>query len=154
MNKKALRIHYLEKRKEISLSEKLVLEENVKKILFENFDFSNKMTSCFLPIISKNEIDTYKIISGINKNCGNIALTVWEKETNVLNHRLFTDETRIENNALGIPEPQNGEFIPYEQLDIVLVPLLVLDSFGNRVGYGKGVYDRFFWLIVPQELYL
>ena len=143
MNKKALRIHYLEKRKEISLSEKLVLEDNLKKILFENFDFSNKTTSCFLPIISKNEIDTYKIISGINKNCGNIALTVWEKETNVLNHRLFTDETRIENNALGIPEPQNGEFIPYEELDIVLVPLLVLDSFGNRVGYGKGVYDRF-----------
>ena len=27
-------------------------------------------------------------------------------------------------------------------MDIVLVPLLVVDSFGNRVGYGKGVYDR------------
>ena len=67
MNKKALRIHYLEKRKEISLSEKLVLEDGLKKILFENFDFSNKITSCFLPIISKNEIDTFNIISGIKK---------------------------------------------------------------------------------------
>ena len=143
MNKKALRIHYLEKRKEISLSEKLVLEDGLKKILFENFDFSNKITSCFLPIISKNEIDTFNIISGIKKKGGRIALTVWERETNVLNHRLFTDQTCIENNAIGIPEPQNGEFIPNELLDIVLVPLLVVDSCGNRVGYGKGVYDRF-----------
>ena len=81
-------------------------------------------------------------------------MTVWEKETNVLNHRLFTDETRIENNALGIPEPQNGEFIPYEELDIVLVPLLVLDSFGNRVGYGKGVYDRFLANCSPRTIFI
>ena len=154
MNKKALRIHYLEKRKEISLSEKLVLEDNVKTILFENFDFSNKMTSCFLSITSKNEIDTYRIISTVKKNGGNIALTVWDRDTNVLIHRLFTDQTRIENNAFGMPEPQNGEFIPCEQLDIVLVPLLVVDSTGARVGYGKGVYDRFLANCSPKTIFI
>jgi 5-formyltetrahydrofolate cyclo-ligase len=26
---------------------------------------------------------------------------------------------------------------------MVLVPLLVVDNHGNRIGYGKGFYDRF-----------
>ena len=28
--------------------------------------------------------------------------------------------------------------------DFVITPLLYADQFGNRVGYGKGFYDRFF----------
>jgi len=154
MNKKALRKHYLEKRLKISLSEKLVLEDNLKKILFENFNFSNKMISCFLPIKSKNEIDTYNIISDIKKNGGDIALTVWDTVTNGLIHRLFTDQTCIEDNAIGIPEPRNGEFISNELLDIVLVPLLVLDCTGARVGYGKGVYDRFLADCSPKTIFI
>jgi 5-formyltetrahydrofolate cyclo-ligase len=44
---------------------------------------------------------------------------------------------------LGIPEPVQGELIPDEQIDLVFVPLLAFDKKGNRVGYGKGFYDRF-----------
>lgn len=32
---------------------------------------------------------------------------------------------------------------PTEKIDMVLVPLLAFDKMGNRVGYGKGFYDRF-----------
>ena len=94
------------------------------------------------------------IISDIKKNGGDIALTVWDTVTNGLIHRLFTDQTCIEDNAIGIPEPRNGEFIPYELLDIVLVPLLVVDCTGARVGYGKGVYDRFLADCSPKTIFI
>jgi 5-formyltetrahydrofolate cyclo-ligase len=142
MNKKTLRLEYLAKRNLLDVTEKLELEGEIKKRLFQNFDFSLKITSCFLPISSKKEIDTWGIFSEIKKTGGKIALTVWDFHSNLITHRLWTDETQISTNSFGIPEPSNGEFIPNEQIDIVIVPLLVADSFGNRVGYGKGVYDR------------
>jgi 5-formyltetrahydrofolate cyclo-ligase len=44
---------------------------------------------------------------------------------------------------MGITEPK--EIVPIDSLDIdlVLVPMLVCDLVGYRVGYGKGYYDRF-----------
>jgi 5-formyltetrahydrofolate cyclo-ligase len=43
----------------------------------------------------------------------------------------------------GIKEPVDGKEINAELIDLVIVPLLVFDKFGHRVGYGKGFYDRF-----------
>ena len=33
--------------------------------------------------------------------------------------------------------------VPTEMIDVVFVPLLAYDKQGNRVGYGKGFYDKF-----------
>jgi 5-formyltetrahydrofolate cyclo-ligase len=46
-------------------------------------------------------------------------------------------------NEIGIPEPNHGKIIKTEQFDYVFVPLLAFDNSGQRVGYGKGFYDRF-----------
>jgi len=37
-------------------------------------------------------------------------------------------------------------------LDMVLVPMLAFDMAGNRLGYGKGFYDRFLSLVRPKCL--
>jgi len=43
--------------------------------------------------------------------------------------------------AFGILEPQ-GLVEPLESADLILVPSLAIDAFGNRLGKGKGFYDR------------
>ena len=47
----------------------------------------------------------------------------------------------LEINKFGMLEPTllSAIILP----DIILVPLLAYDKKGNRVGYGKGFYDRF-----------
>ncbi len=60
-----------------------------------------------------------------------------------LQHFLLTDQTRFQKNALGISEPVSGIEIEALKIDVVFVPLLAFDNKGNRVGYGKGYYDRF-----------
>jgi 5-formyltetrahydrofolate cyclo-ligase len=47
------------------------------------------------------------------------------------------------NSHWGIPEPVGGVVLNPSDFDIVLIPLLAFDLAGNRVGYGKGFYDRF-----------
>ena len=45
---------------------------------------------------------------------------------------------------MGIPEPKSGVQVPVKKIDVVITPLLLADRRGNRLGYGKGYYDRFF----------
>lgn len=43
--------------------------------------------------------------------------------------------------ALGISEP-TGERFPIDAIELILVPALAIDAEGNRLGKGRGFYDR------------
>jgi 5-formyltetrahydrofolate cyclo-ligase len=67
-------------------------------------------------------------------------------------HVKYDPTTVLETNAWGIEEPKDlnesivseAFFEKYKTEDILIfVPLLAFDKKGNRVGYGKGYYDRF-----------
>lgn len=53
------------------------------------------------------------------------------------------DVAALESGHFGVLEPVGHEF--YEgNVDVVITPGLAFDLQGNRIGYGKGYYDRFF----------
>lgn len=58
-------------------------------------------------------------------------------------HILVNDGTVWQKSRFGIPEPEEGELVEEELIDLVFVPMLGCDLKGNRIGYGKGYYDRF-----------
>lgn len=45
--------------------------------------------------------------------------------------------------SMGIREPIAGVPFPTELIDLIIVPGLGFDEYGNRVGRGRGFYDRF-----------
>ncbi len=47
-------------------------------------------------------------------------------------------------NNFNIEEPITEPISDVEILDIIIAPALCADKRGNRLGYGKGFYDRFF----------
>ena len=42
---------------------------------------------------------------------------------------------------LTFPQPIKHQKEEFEDINIILIPLLVFDSSGQRIGYGKGIYD-------------
>jgi len=44
-------------------------------------------------------------------------------------------------NDFGFLDPTSGKVI--QRPDLIIVPLLAYDKFKNRLGYGKGYYDKF-----------
>ncbi len=60
----------------------------------------------------------------------------------IQNYRIDKN-TQWKSNRWGIQEPMQGNLIAENALDCIILPLIVFDQQGYRVGYGKGHYDRF-----------
>ncbi|MEK6772827.1 MAG: 5-formyltetrahydrofolate cyclo-ligase [Bdellovibrionota bacterium] len=54
----------------------------------------------------------------------------------------FSNSKKTQKNNLGFAEPVGGEVRSVQELDGFLIPGLVFDRKGNRLGRGKGYYDR------------
>lgn len=52
------------------------------------------------------------------------------------------DESRLELGAFHIEEPTGNNSISPEDLELIVVPAVAYDRSGNRLGRGKGFYDR------------
>jgi 5-formyltetrahydrofolate cyclo-ligase len=58
--------------------------------------------------------------------------------------RFFDLTGRVRRGAFGILEPQGGTARSARELDVVFMPLVGFDARGNRIGMGRGFYDRHF----------
>lgn len=70
------------------------------------------------------------------------------------NHIIFypyQHDMRFVKSAFGVYEPNEGE--PFkQQIDYMLVPALAIDKDNNRIGYGKGFYDRYLATNRPKHV--
>lgn len=53
------------------------------------------------------------------------------------------DESRLELGSFHIEEPTGNDTVDPEDIELVVVPAVAYDKKGNRLGRGKGFYDRF-----------
>ena len=152
MNKKQLRIRYKKFREELSPED---VEEGSMKIANNLIGlpiWGHSYYHIFLSISEKREVDTQAILHILLGKDKNVVLSKADFKSGTLSHFLLTDSTVIKVNDWGIPEPVEGIEIPAEKIDVVFVPLLVFDEKGNRIGYGKGFYDRFLSQCDPDVL--
>ena len=143
MDKTALRKLYKQKRLDLTLQEIGKLQENIYQQIYD-IDFANiKNVHLFLSMERFKEINTQPIIDFFRAKNKNIIVSKSNFKDNSLSHFYLKENTVLEENKYGIPEPINAEKAKEKDIDLVFVPLLISDKNNYRVGYGKGFYDRF-----------
>ncbi|GAB4035449.1 5-formyltetrahydrofolate cyclo-ligase [Spirosoma gilvum] len=152
MTKAELRRQTLTERKQLTEVEVSQRSQSIARLFFDfltQSDGVNKplLIHCFLPIQHQKEVDTWLIIRPLWASYPTIqvAVSVTDIATHQLRHYPLTPTTPLLENRWGIPEPivSGQSAIQSDRFDLVLVPLLAFDRDGNRIGYGKGFYDRF-----------
>lgn len=145
MTKQEIRNNYLKLRKEIPDLEYSRLSQHISNNFFLTVNLSLvKTIHIFLPIIEKKEPNTWLIIERLVKDFSDLRISIPKmKNENTLINFYFENKSQIKDNKWEIPEPQFGTITPLNEIDLVVVPLLAFDMNGNRIGYGKGYYDRF-----------
>lgn len=145
MNKNDYRLLYKNKRIELSAQE----GENFNNSIYHELlamDWTDvHCIHIYISIAKFKEPDTLRFISYLRSNYPNVNVVISKTDfvNNVMINYLWDDTLVLQESKWGILEPQGGQRIDESEIDVVLVPLLVADLKGNRVGYGKGFYDRF-----------
>jgi 5-formyltetrahydrofolate cyclo-ligase len=142
MKKKELREKYKILRQELDQNSIDQLSRACFNILFTDFDLKEKNIGIFLPIKRKKEPNTFLLFSEFSKDAINYFAPKIDKNTDEIDFYSISQLNQIEIGLYQIPEPLPINKIEFSNLDIVLIPLMCFDSHGNRVGYGKGYYDR------------
>lgn len=144
LNKNDLRKEYSKRRQALTIDqvEEYSLQIANKTLELDVWDYSNY--HIFLPIDRQKEVNTEYLLHILQGKDKNVIISKSNFKDFSMSHYLLTDQTKIINNRYGIPEPdENGLPIDESRLDVIFIPLLAVDRYGNRVGYGKGFYDRF-----------
>ncbi len=152
MTKKELRKKYKALRSELSIDQiedfSIAIANQLLKLPIWEVSFYH----IFLSIEEQKEVNTDYILNILSGKDKNIVISKSDFKTNTLTHFLLTDNTTIRKNNYNIPEPVDGIEISTDKIDVVFIPLLAFDKQGNRVGYGKGFYDKFLSHCNPKAL--
>lgn len=114
----------------------------IKQKLFKSSVFKKAKIVMFY-LSCGGEVDTYQMIREALKQGKIIAVPVTNRKTNTMIPCRMRARTRLKKGIYAILEPVKKTRIPLEEIDLVLVPGLAFDRNGNRLGRGKGYYDRF-----------
>lgn len=154
MDKKALRKKYFQQRELLddSVVEALSLDlanQSLKLPIWERTTFH-----IFLSISAKKEVDTTFLLHILQGRDKTIAVPKTNFNDLSMSAILLQENTKLTLTRFGVPEPEHGIELPPNSFDVVFVPLLAYDKTGNRLGYGKGFYDRFLTQCRPDCLFV
>lgn len=143
--KNSIRTECKNLRKEMSA----VQRNNADRLIFEKTaEILEKYPSEYLYCYVSSpeiEVDTLRLIDTSLKKNITIIVPKCVKGSCTLEHYIIHSRNELEKGAFGIYEPDSGicrkADPPYS--GVCIVPGLAFDTYGIRMGYGKGYYDRF-----------
>lgn len=143
--KQTLKQQIFQKRNHLSKEEISKKSLQIKNNLYSLLEFKNAKNIMFY-VSFNNEVDTQNAIKELlNKKEKTIIVPFVEKNNPIIQLSELKNFDELEPKTFGILEPKKyyiREF-NHEKLDLVLIPGMVFDLNGHRIGYGYGYYDRF-----------
>lgn len=133
-----------------SLRKEMLIRRNnyVHKELSDQFIFHKLIDICkdytkiFTYINYRSEVDTSAFIKHELKQSKEIYAPICNTWNCTMIASRINNWASLQKNEFGIPEPQFSDASDIE-FDAIIIPGSVFDITGNRIGYGKGYYDKF-----------
>ena len=93
-----------------------------------------------------NEVSTHDLIKDALQKKKNVFVPVSDTKTKTLQVAHLSSWDDLAPGAYSILEPQRDKqrFVPFQVINLIIVPGVAFDRKGNRLGHGGGFYD---WLI-------
>lgn len=131
-------------RNELSSNEKAELDSKISDRLFNTWQY--KSCEVLLTYVSTEiEVDTREIIPHALADGKRVAVPRCIDNTRLMDFYFIKDFDDLESGYMGVlePIPEKCEKITDFSKGLCIVPALMFDLYGYRLGYGKGYYDRF-----------
>jgi len=85
------------------------------------------------------EVNVFPLINSLRKEQIDVFVPFMIEDS----FKLVKYRLPLEVKKFGIKEPKNS-FYSYYKIDLAIVPIIGVDKIYKRIGFGKGMYDRFF----------
>lgn len=139
MTKKELRVKYKALRKTLPKEMRRSYDSLLCAQIIQVLEKRNHV-GIFLPIDKHQEIDLRPLLKNTHITW---YAPVSDMGSNDMKFCKIDQTTPLNENKWGILEPQVHRYTEPEKLDALIIPSLIVDQKGFRVGYGKGFYDRY-----------
>lgn len=100
-----------------------------------------KIVMCYIAF--GGEVKTEEMIKTARRLGKIVAVPVCRKDRITLRPVKLEEDAKLKRGPYGIYEPAAEGYVRLKDLDLVIVPGVAFDKKGNRLGRGKGYYDRF-----------
>ena len=137
--KKLFRQECLKRVKKFSLTKHYRKDKKIVQSLYdiiEHFNAQNIML--FIPMDTEVNLDP--LIRQLRREGKMLYVPFMEGKS----FRLVKYRLPLKKKKFGIKEPYDSKQYRVKDIDIAIVPVVGVDSTHRRVGFGKGMYDRFF----------
>lgn len=138
----------LDKLREQSQKDRRIKSDSIEKKLFALPEFKKAKTVMFF-VSCDFEVDTHKMIEHAIEAGKRVCVPVTLSRERRLIASLIKSLKELQEGCLGILEPKGNSLCPIDvrEIDLVITPGVAFDRNGNRLGRGKGYYDRFLSVI-------
>lgn len=143
IDKITLRGTLLQKRAEFSREQRREMDRDIVEGIIHSPLFQNaSMLLVYAPL--ENEINLLPLASMARKRGIPVAFPRCDKAANEMQFYILPEGQKLSPGAYGIPEPpEDAPLCVPDERALCIVPALSYDLEGNRIGYGKGYYDRY-----------
>lgn len=140
--KTEMREKYLTVRDAIPSEQKDAFDKKIYDRLIASITYRHS-TDVLLYASYRNEVDTWRIFDTALRDGKRVAFPCCNAD-NTMTFRYVTDREQLSERTFGILEPNDDcEICTPGNFSLLIVPGLIFDKGGYRIGYGKGFYDRF-----------
>lgn len=115
-----------------------------------SLDIYKQSKVVFIYMDFKNEVMTSNLIKRMLSEKKRVVIPYTDSINTVLIPSEITKESDLKQNSFGYYEPKSILPVNIEEIDLVIVPGVVFDKNLNRIGFGKGYYDKILNRLKPS----